>query len=58
MLSNSNKKKKKQKLCGLIKTFVHAKFSPKSASLQLVLQTNEKHNSTDIIPFSNNRIHL
>lgn len=56
MLSNSNKKK--QKLCGLIKTFVHAKFSPKSASLQLVLQTNEKYNSTDIIPFSNNRIHL
>lgn len=36
-----------RKLCGLNKTFVYAQFSPKPARLQLVLQTNKKHNSRD-----------
>ena len=34
---------------------VPAKFSPKIASLQLLFQTNKKHDSTDTIPFLNKK---
>ena len=34
---------------------VHAKFSPKIASLQLLFQTNKKHDSTDTIQFLNKK---